>query len=238
MFSKDTLLFSNISIFSTVSFLLNHQVGLSCDSLNPAPKEISCRAAFICFLINVTNKSFLYFKGTPFFWVYHWNGEQSKADTESVLTQRDCEPVPHNLGVKVPSYRTKNVPFYDIVALSLQSAVLWASKQPLLLWGDLKWSCLLGQHHVTVKISSSMGFFQSQLEQKGEAFHSCPLSNCAQTSRAGCCAVRLKLCSTRDLKADREYCREWSPSCTCLLHTCECMCWLCSNSFADTNTWA
>lgn len=44
------------------------------------------------------------------------------------------------------------------------------------LWGDPEWYCLWGQHHVTVKISPSLGFFQSQIEQEGEAFHSCSLS--------------------------------------------------------------
>lgn len=94
---------------------------------------------------------------------------------------------------------------------------------------------LWGQHHVTGNVSSSMGLFQSQMEQEGDAFHSCPLSNCAQTSRAGCCAERLKLCSTEDLKAGREYCKESSPGCIWLLHMCEHTCWLCSNSSGDMN---
>lgn len=103
LYLAKTLLFSNISIFSAVSFLLNHQVGLSCDSWNSAPQDICCRAACICFLINVTNKSFLHFKGTQFFWVHHWIREWGKAGAKSVLTQGDCEPVPCHLRVKILS---------------------------------------------------------------------------------------------------------------------------------------
>lgn len=131
-------LFSDVSIFSAISFLFNHQVGLRHDSRNSASKDVRLSATFIYFLINIMNKSFLYFKGTRFFWVYCWNDKWSKAAANSIPTQWDC------VSSTIQSWceglvlrKKKSASFWcSILAFSLQTALLWRSKQTLLLCED------------------------------------------------------------------------------------------------------
>lgn len=237
-------MFSNISIFSAVSFLLNHQVGLSCDSLNSAPKGICCRAACICCLINVTNKSFLYFKGTQFTF-------KGTMCVQMVHTSSGCTIEFGSEAKQGQSLYWHRETVNQYHAILEERFCLTEPKTCLF----MAWHCsfilaecsALGKQTAPAsvrrpKVATPVGTAPCHRENlpfhgilpvtdgaRGrEAFHSCPLSDCIdQQGRLLCWeAEALQLLG---LKAGREYCREYyreycreycrecSPSCPWLL---------------------
>lgn len=104
------------------------------------------------------NKFCLYFKGTWFFWVYCWNDKWSKATAKSHdNTVRLCVQYHSILVGRIGLTEEKKCQLLmqHLSFILANCSVLGKQRDPAAVWGPGWYYCPWGQHHLTVKISSS-----------------------------------------------------------------------------------